>query len=524
MSLAKLQISDSQQDATTKDDSNQHIASPSKSEPVNTASSRDTEEESQEDSDSFFLSSDQLTPIDIGDSFVSQIDPDGDNDILEALRNSFDQNQEEFQPLDPEEVDYTQEDLFFLTGELEDIEIGQVEQDNLDELLDYDTIFAGDSPSASDSSPTNLLASLEQDLVNLTLNQMPDLMPQDGDSGAFPLGEEELPDYMYCQPCNLSEEDIMFCQPCNLQNEEKPPQQQPLPTLDQQLMGSSLRSISGLHSIDEEGPLQDGRLPLPEPPKSGLDELPFELETVDAPHDVPSRLDQSFQSYVVSRRPEAVAAALSYTQSFGTGIYQPLVGEDKGRESPNEVSCLGHKETIYGIQFSPCGTFMASASQDATVRIWCVDKHRLLQTLTGHNKDSECLRVAWYVGFVRLNTPNRQNFNGFLHHGKFFSLLTHASCFSSRSGHRHHGVVIHLIVARITNILLHQVGLMESSRFGQHPTPKKSGHVSILWIMLRSKEDLKRKAITIPHKRTLFNLSIIGRELQMVSFNLTISS
>mmetsp|Transcript_22349 Transcript_22349/g.33453 ORF Transcript_22349/g.33453 Transcript_22349/m.33453 type:complete len:1059 (+) Transcript_22349:74-3250(+) len=61
----------------------------------------------------------------------------------------------------------------------------------------------------------------------------------------------------------------------------------------------------------------------------------------------------------------------------------------------NERQCFGHKETIYGLSFSPCGTYCASASQDSTVCIWNVKKNSLVQTLKGHDKENECLRVVW---------------------------------------------------------------------------------------------------------------------------------
>jgi WD40 repeat protein len=63
----------------------------------------------------------------------------------------------------------------------------------------------------------------------------------------------------------------------------------------------------------------------------------------------------------------------------------------------NERICMGgHKEVIFGLSFSTDGNYMATASQDSTIRIWDVASHRLKATLSeGYNKKFECLRVAW---------------------------------------------------------------------------------------------------------------------------------
>ena len=65
------------------------------------------------------------------------------------------------------------------------------------------------------------------------------------------------------------------------------------------------------------------------------------------------------------------------------------------QQKQNERQCFGHKESIFGLSISPCGTYCASASQDSTVCIWDIEKNSLITTLRGHDKESECLRVAW---------------------------------------------------------------------------------------------------------------------------------
>jgi hypothetical protein len=311
-----------------------------------------------------------LEPLDfVENSFIERPLDSADDEILEALRASLDQD-DNFDH--PDLIDFDQ-DYLFLRGELENIEVDDADQENLD-VLDYDHIFDS-SPSPVEvpptESPTNLIASLEQELVNLTLDQMPNLQQdQFEDLRGDEEDDEELPWYTYCQPCNpLYEEDLG-------------PSEQDI-NFDEALGGPK---FSRLAAIKENHPLQDGRLAQggPYTDQDQWDGGPFELMSTET--------DQSLQPYNVSRRPNAVAAALSFTQSFGTGIYQPVV-EDT--EPPNEKQYFGHRENIYCIEFSPCGQYLASASQDSTVRIWDVAKHRLLQTLTGHSTEYECLRVTW---------------------------------------------------------------------------------------------------------------------------------
>ncbi len=64
-------------------------------------------------------------------------------------------------------------------------------------------------------------------------------------------------------------------------------------------------------------------------------------------------------------------------------------------EKKTQRSFLGHKETIFSVKFSSCQRFVASASQEATIKLWDVKSNRCVATLTGHHREYECLRVAW---------------------------------------------------------------------------------------------------------------------------------
>jgi hypothetical protein len=92
---------------------------------------------------------------------------------------------------------------------------------------------------------------------------------------------------MYCQPCRLEDEVHRPGFPYNLND------------------GSFNASQQGLHAIEEDQPLQDGELPGSpiQPPIQVGPPYPFSFHNIHQLPDASSTLDQSFQSYVVSRRP-----------------------------------------------------------------------------------------------------------------------------------------------------------------------------------------------------------------------------
>jgi WD40 repeat protein len=108
------------------------------------------------------------------------------------------------------------------------------------------------------------------------------------------------------------------------------------------------------------------------------DNLPeaTELDWIDEPAE---------EEYSFQPRQEAVEAAEHFIKAMS-----PM----KKNTPKNERSCLGHKERILGLDLSECGKFLATASEDSTVRIWDTKSNRLLATMD-HNKKFECLRVIW---------------------------------------------------------------------------------------------------------------------------------
>jgi WD40 repeat protein len=90
---------------------------------------------------------------------------------------------------------------------------------------------------------------------------------------------------------------------------------------------------------------------------------------------------------------EARDSADPFINSFG--VVNQFDSDPDAKPSTKERACYTHRETIFGVTFSECGKYCATASQDSTVCIWDVKTNALLTQLTGHSKSNECLRVAW---------------------------------------------------------------------------------------------------------------------------------
>ena len=262
---------------------------------------------------------------------------------------------------------------------------------------------------------------LYQDLANMSLsernnnnNNIDD--PSSLDPSLFsdiPVGTDGLPFYLWCQPCDVigREEDYYYDKPevednqTTSANDEFQPldptlppitEDQPLDSVESEIVRRSqeqhVRDLQELYMLsqrqhhpsieEEEEEDQPGIMKL-----DNTDPLLQELQ-----HQMEAKESQSWWN-----------AAQQWTQAFGVDLIDKNTTRDESdkestipRPSKNTLkSCIGHKETIYGVCFSPDEKYMATASQDSTIKIWETSTQRLLTSLKGHSTDYECLRVDW---------------------------------------------------------------------------------------------------------------------------------
>lgn len=154
--------------------------------------------------------------------------------------------------------------------------------------------------------------------------------------------DDNLPSFLYCQPCTQDEiglADNIYCQPCTTTIDTD--------DLDQNWLDNP-ELVEDIQNLLSELTLEPGL-------------------NMNAPLNAASEH--------ASSKPPTDAA-------------RPFL-----RMSPPR-DCLGHRERILGMHMSECGKYIATASQDATVRVWNVQNHKQISVLN-FDKNYECLRVSW---------------------------------------------------------------------------------------------------------------------------------
>jgi WD40 repeat protein len=182
------------------------------------------------------------------------------------------------------------------------------------------------------------------------------------------LEEDDLPPYMYCQPCTPESEFF-----------------DPLPT--------------GLGSIGEEEPLtsmqvnrQPNLMAAADEFQALLQENPEAIDLLQLDED--DQLLHQMEAYP-DLRPQAREAAGPFIEAFGLVDNADDESNTENHTQLKQRACFTHRETIYGLALSECGRFCASASQDSTICIWHVPTNALLAQFKDHDNAYECLRVAW---------------------------------------------------------------------------------------------------------------------------------
>lgn len=246
--------------------------------------------------------------------------------------------------------------------------------------------------SELDENTFNLL---EQLLGSLSL-QPADMTPIEANENAsdssntfrFDFDEEAMPPFLYCKPC-----DTQWDQP------DAEPQGTNASIASENANQNNSVSFNTLGGDFEEEPIPpflycqpcDTQSDLPDIDSTNLDWID-EAQVVDEGQPVD----------YFKPRPEAMAATDQFVKAMGAS--------DNPRAPQSERLCFGHKSRILGLDISECGKFMATASEDSTVKIWDVASNRLLATLD-YNKKFECLRAVWAPQSWREEERNREEEN-----------------------------------------------------------------------------------------------------------------
>jgi WD40 repeat protein len=217
-------------------------------------------------------------------------------------------------------------------------------------------------------------------------------------------------------PTNKSDDTDCYCLPCNLEDAERQSDSQDGDDEQERLFWQEqlamlqnnnenidwlLQSLEIYHNnsnpFSDTDPFASLLLDLhtdKEDDQGQLHEKQANMQQEQDEHQKPP--EEQPQQRHGSTRPQALHAARPYIKAFGSTICEssPSSSTTNGKRCPSQRECYGHRERILGCDFSPCGTYLATASQDSTVRIWERRTQKLVATLE-MSRRYECLRVVW---------------------------------------------------------------------------------------------------------------------------------
>ena len=348
-------------------------------------------EEEENNSASFCL---EPTPLKDG-KFDQDEDPVrlfSDEDLVTALLSIGDEKSEEIKKPAPPTSTTTSEEAFSFLEPLPDIELSNEEKDafiDSDQFIDPSNLESAfedliqeenvdNDPSAIDDLDLDTEV-LYQELAKLFLGST---APQPDKSS---LPKDATPSEIKASFADGLVEEVPFCLPCS--QDESYPVLLPSVESDEEEEVVNLEDLDAAaknNSTDDE--LVDDLL-----------KLEFlKLEDTMQHQSQEAAYEQAHDEYpsCTPVRQEAWNAASGIFEGFGID-YEPFQDSSSGKPYKKESTCFGHKERIFGVAFSDCGSFCATAAQDSTINIWHVEKNRLLTSLKDHSKAFECLRVTW---------------------------------------------------------------------------------------------------------------------------------
>lgn len=224
-------------------------------------------------------------------------------------------------------------------------------------------------------------------------------VPNPGDDN---YDDEYIPPSWYCQPCGPSQ------QPFDEQQKIRATQYDldafldahPAEAPEQRHLESDFDVLSKLSELLERTAVSDRAV------ESTNNAVASNVSTLEPPHPATMAESASAAPNATQRsiRPDAERAVQFLLSTFQSKLWQgsptcspphsppplPVSSSPKG-----ERLCLGHRERILGMDASECGRFLATASQEGSVRIWNIPTNALLRTLVHTSDNYECLRVAW---------------------------------------------------------------------------------------------------------------------------------